>query len=41
VLSPHMAGCTVESRQSAQQLCVDNVVAVLAGQAPKTPAFSF
>lgn len=40
VLSPHMAGCTVESRQAAWRTCVDNVVAVLAGQPAKTPAFS-
>lgn len=40
VLSPHMAGCTVESRQSAWRLCVDNVLAVLAGRPAKTPAFA-
>ncbi|TCK28337.1 glyoxylate reductase [Ancylobacter aquaticus] len=39
VLSPHMAGCTVESRQSAWRLCVDNVLAVLDGRPAKTPAF--
>jgi glyoxylate reductase len=39
VLSPHMGGCTVEARQSAWQLCIDNVIAVLSGKAPLTPAF--
>lgn len=39
VLSPHMGGCTVEARQNAWRLCIDNVLGVLAGRAPKTPAF--
>jgi glyoxylate reductase len=39
VLSPHMGGCTAEARQSAWELSVDNVIAVLQGEPPKTPAF--
>lgn len=39
VLSPHMAGCTVEARQSAWRLCADNVLAVLAGRPARSPAF--
>lgn len=39
VLSPHMAGCTVEARHSAWKLCVDNVISVLNGHRPKTPVF--
>ncbi|MFC7398115.1 2-hydroxyacid dehydrogenase [Chelatococcus sp. GCM10030263] len=40
VLSPHMGGCTAEARQSAWELSVDNVIAVLRGEPPKTPAFA-
>jgi len=40
VLSPHMGGCTAEARRSAWELSVDNVIAVLKGEAPKTPAFA-
>lgn len=39
VLSPHMAGCSVEARRDAWKLCTENVVAVLSGERPKTPAF--
>lgn len=39
VLSPHMGGCTVEARDDAWRVCVDNVARVLRGLAPKTPAF--
>jgi glyoxylate reductase len=39
VLSPHMGGCTVEARQDAWRTCIENVVAVLAGQPPRTPVF--
>ena len=41
VLSPHMGGCTAEARQSARRVCVENVIAVLTGQLPRSLAFEF
>ena len=40
LLTPHIGGGTVESREQARQLSVDNVVAVLKGLAPLTPVNS-
>jgi glyoxylate reductase len=40
VLSPHMGGCTAEARVSAWRQSVDNVIAVLKGGPPETPAFA-
>lgn len=39
VLSPHMGGCTVEARNDAWEVCVGNVLSVLQGGVPRTPAF--
>lgn len=41
VLSPHLGGCTAEARLSAFRICAENVIEVLSGKAPKTPAFQF
>jgi glyoxylate reductase len=40
MLSPHMGGCTVEARNNAWRVCIDNVRRVLAGEPPSTPAFA-
>lgn len=40
VLSPHMGGCTTDARLSAWRQSVDNVIAVLEGGPPETPAFA-
>jgi glyoxylate reductase len=40
VLSPHMGGCTREARENAFRVCADNVIRVLSGEPPKTPAFA-
>ena len=37
VLAPHIGGSTVESRRDARLLACDNILRVLAGQAPITP----
>jgi len=37
LLTPHIGGGTVESREQARRLCVDNISAVLKGLAPLTP----
>ncbi len=37
VLTPHIASATVGTRRAMVQLAADNLVAVLNGQAPKTP----
>jgi glyoxylate reductase len=39
VLSPHRGGCTVEARQNARKISIENVISVLNGQPPRTPAF--
>lgn len=36
VLSPHLGGGTVESRQTARRLCVENVIAALQARRPPT-----
>jgi glyoxylate reductase len=40
LLSPHMGGCTAEAREDAWRVCVGNVLNVLQGRAPDTPAFT-
>jgi len=37
VLSPHLGSSTIETRTTMIRLAVDNVIAVLSGQAPLTP----
>lgn len=37
VLTPHIASATVPTRIRMAQLAADNLVAVLGGQAPRTP----
>ena len=37
ILTPHIGGGTVESRQAARQLCAQNVALVLQGKRPLTP----
>ncbi|MDZ7615992.1 MAG: NAD(P)-dependent oxidoreductase [Patescibacteria group bacterium] len=37
VLTPHIGGAVAESQQIALQWCIDNVVAVLDGEAPRHP----
>jgi lactate dehydrogenase-like 2-hydroxyacid dehydrogenase len=41
VLSPHMGGCTNEARRNAWETCVDNVIAVLNDEPPRTPVLTF
>ncbi|KAA0206756.1 D-glycerate dehydrogenase [Candidatus Uhrbacteria bacterium] len=38
VLTPHTASATIEARQAMSKLAGENIVAVLAGKAPLTPA---
>jgi len=37
VLTPHLGSATVDTRRAMADIAVDNVLAVLAGEAPKTP----
>jgi gluconate 2-dehydrogenase len=37
VLTPHIASATMTTRRAMAQLAADNLVAVLGGQAPRTP----
>jgi glyoxylate reductase len=37
VLLPHVGSATTETRAAMVQLCCDNIIAVLAGEAPLTP----
>jgi glyoxylate reductase len=39
VLTPHLGSATHETRRAMAHLAVDNVLAVLAGEAPLTPAY--
>ncbi len=38
VLTPHTASATIEARQAMSQLAADNIIAVLKGKKPLTPA---
>lgn len=40
ILSPHMGGCTIEARNSAWTVCVDNLRRVFGGDSPVSPVFS-